>query len=497
MQNNLLDYKQDEQSIKKVIDKEINGKSKRLFDPNTYYSQFQNLTQDSLQQCEKAQVQKGAKEMIEFKAQVTSQEKVIEAIRAANFVEIQNVNFRFKRLLKEILEQIADQLGNLFKNEYLKLWLEWKSAKAALQEKELKLKNSEINQQLQEQELIQIRTEFTAQNTFFSLNKQLETTLQNLETENNKLKENLKHLNQYCNELKQNNEELNKRMKKLEQQYEEAKEKYENEINQLKQKEQNLIKENKNLIELNNQLQQQLDKYRDLYEMQNQRNNDLTDQVRYWKSTHQQRLTDLQQSEQRIGSQKGYLFKYRREVQDLKRFKLYSEEAQKELSNARQTVHLLNQQTEQLRFSYENAIQQNLNIQTEKTENLNQILLRNAQSTKKVNNETNVFYESPQKCKFDFHSVKKITQPSVDELSQFVVSYTKVPIQSRRTKIRSASAKKNSQSETDTSKNNIGIQEFDLFTPYTESTLNQFNFNSVPKNSINKTKRIKRQNTES
>ncbi|CAK61832.1 unnamed protein product (macronuclear) [Paramecium tetraurelia] len=497
MQNNLLDYKQDEQSIKKVIEKEINGKSKRLFDPNTYYSQFQNLTSESLQQCEKSQAQKGAKEMIEFKAQVTSQDKVIEAIRAANFVEIQNVNFKFKRLLKEILQQIADQLGNLFKDEYLKLWLEWKSAKAALMDKEVKLKNSEMSQQLQEQELIQIRTEFTAQNTFLSMNKQLEATVQNLETENNKLKDSLKNLNQYCNELKQNNEELNKRMKKLEQQFEEAKEKYENEINQLKLKEQNLIRANKDLIDLNNQLTQQLDKYRDLYEMQNQKNNDLADQVRYWKSTHQQRLTDLQQSETRIGSQKGYLFKYRREVQDLKRFKLYSEEAQKELSNARQTVHLLNQQTEQLKFSYENAIQQNLQIQTEKTENLNQILLRNAQSTKKVNNETNVFYESPQKSKFDFHSVKKITQPSVDELSQFVISYSKVPIQSRRTKVRSVSAQKNSQSETDTSKNNIGIQEFDQFTPYTESNVNQLNFNSAPKHPLSKNKRIKRQNTES
>ncbi|CAD8121001.1 unnamed protein product [Paramecium sonneborni] len=497
MQNNLLDYKQDEQAIKKIIDKEINGKSKSLFDPNTYYTQFQNLTSDSLQKCEKSSTQKGAKEMNEFKAQVITQDKVIEAIRAANFVEIQNVNFRFKKLLKEILEQIAEQLGNIFKNEYLKLWLEWKSAKIALQEKEVKLKNSEMSQQLQEQELIQIRTEFTAQTAFLSLNKELETNLKNLEKENTNLKESLKHLNLYCNELKQSNEELNKNLKKLEQQYEEAKQKYEQEINQLKERELNLIKANKDLVDFNNQLQSQLDKYRNLYELQNQRNNDLTDQVRYWKSTHQQRLTDLQQSEQRIGSQKGYLFKYRREVQDLKRFKLYSEEAQKELSNARQTVHQLNQQTEQLRFNYENVIQQNQNIQTEKTENLNQILLKNAKQTKMTNNETNVFYEQPQKTKFDFHSVKKITQPSIDEQTQFVVSYTKVPMYSR-TKTRSVSAQKNSQSETDTSKNNIGgLQEFELLTPFTESTLNQFNCNSASKHSSSKNKRIKRQNTQS
>lgn len=38
------------------------------------------------------------------RANVSSHEKVIDAIRAANFVEIQNVQNRFKRLLKEILE---------------------------------------------------------------------------------------------------------------------------------------------------------------------------------------------------------------------------------------------------------------------------------------------------------------------------------------------------------------------------------------------------------
>ncbi|CAD8123383.1 unnamed protein product [Paramecium sonneborni] len=516
MQNNLLDYKLDEQSIRKIIDKEINVKSNSLFDPNTYFSQFQNLAQDSLLKCEKASPHKGEGELIEFKAQVISQDKVIEAIRAANFVEIQKVNSRFIRLLKEILKQIEDRLGDLFKNEYLKLWLEWQSLKMALQEKEVKLKNSEMSLQLQEQELIQIRTKFTAQTTFVTLNKELQTNCQNLEKENTQQKENLKNLNEYCNELKQKNNELEQIQKKFEYQYEdakeklvqaqkkledtqkkleEAKEKYQEEINQPKYLEQNLLRANKDLIEYNNQLALQLDKQRNIHEMQNQRKNDLADQVRYWKSTHQQRLMDLQQSEQKIGSQKDYLFRYRREVQDLKRFKLYSEEAQQELLNNRQTVHLLNQQTEQIRFNYENAIQQNLNIQTEKTENLNQILLRNAALIKKANNETNVFYEQPQKYKFDFHSVKKITQPFVDELSQFVVSHTKVSRQSQ-TKTRSVSENKNSQSETDTSKNNIGIQELEIPTLFTEDKFNQFNFNFVQKYPSTQYKRIKRQNTE-
>jgi hypothetical protein len=51
---------------------------------------------------------------------------------------------------------------------------------------------------------------------------------------------------------------------------------------------------------------------------------------------------------------------------------------------------------------------QNLNINIEKNENLNQILLRNATSTKKAHTETNVFYESPKKGKFDFSSIKKV-----------------------------------------------------------------------------------------
>ena len=70
-----------------------------------------------------------------------------------------------------------------------------------------------------------------------------------------------------------------------------------------------------------------LDKYKELYEKELKINDNLIDQLRYWKSTHQQRLVDLQNTECRADSQKGYLFKYRREVEDLKRFKLIGQEA--------------------------------------------------------------------------------------------------------------------------------------------------------------------------
>ncbi|CAD8191596.1 unnamed protein product [Paramecium pentaurelia] len=495
MQNTLFDFNQDEQNIKKIIDKDINGKTQLVFNVEKYNSQFQVLTQDCLQQCERTTSQKGAKEMIEFKAQVISHEKVIEAVRSANFVEIQNVNQRFKRLFKEILEYISDQLGNVYKQEYLKLWLECKNSKAILQDKELRLKSSETMIQIQEQEIIKLRTQFTSQNTFLQLNKKLEETINNLEKELNHLKESLHNQLKINNDLKFNFEELNKKYSKLQQSFEEVKSNYEKEINQLKLQEINIIKANKDLIELTNQLSSQIDKYKDLYEQQNQKNLDLNDQVKYWKSTHFQRLVDLQQSEQKIGSQKGYLFKYRREVQDLKRFKLQNEEVQKELSNARQTVHILNQQTEQLRLNYESAKTQNLKIQIEKPDNINQILIKNSQSTKKTNNDS--IHDSPKKGKFDFGYMKKSVQQQTpkEEITQLLINNSKLPIQLKQ-KNRSASAKKNIQLETDTSKNNIVLTEFDQMTPFLENNLQQFTFSQAQRFPQNLKKRIKRINTE-
>ncbi|CAD8102593.1 unnamed protein product [Paramecium sonneborni] len=497
MQNTLYDFKQDEQNIKKIIDKEINGKTQLVYDIDKYNSQFQILAQDCIQQCERTTHLKGAKEMVEFKAQVISHEKVIEAIRQANFVEIQNVHQRFKRLFKEILDQISNQLGNAYKQEFLKLWLDCKNSKTILQDRELKIKSSETTIQIQEQELIKLRTQQSSQTTFLQLNKQLEETIINLEKDNNNLRESLQNQTKNYNDLKSNFEELNKKHSKLQQQFEEIQSIFEKEINQLKLQEQNIIKANKDLIELTNQLSSQVDKYKDLYEIQNQKNLDLNDQVKYWKSTHFQRLVDLQQSEQRIGSQKGYLFKYRREVQDLKRFKLQSEEAKKELSNARQTVHILNQQTEQLRMNYENVKTQNLNIQLEKTDNLNQILIKNASSTKKTNNDSNSFHDSPKKGKFDFGYMKKSVQQQTpkEELTQLIINNFKIPIQLKQ-KNRSASAKKNLQLDTDSSKNNIALTEFDQMTPFLDNNLQQFTFSQAQRFPSSMKKRIKRINTE-
>ncbi|CAD8102210.1 unnamed protein product [Paramecium sonneborni] len=498
MQNTLYDFKQDEQNIKKIIDKEINAKNQLVFDIDKYNSQFQILAQDCLQQCERITPLKGAKELVEFKAQVISHEKVIEAVRSANFVEIQNVNQRFKRLFKEVLNQISEQLGNVYKQEYLKIWMDCKNSKVLLQEKELKLKSSETTIQIQEQELIKLRTQFSSQITFLQLNKRLEQTIINLEKDNNELKESLQNQTKIYNDLKSNFEELNKKHNKLQQQYDEVKSNFEKEINQLKSQEQNLIKANKDLIELTNQLSNQVDKYKDLYEIQNQKNLDLNDQIKYWKSTHFQRLVDLQQSEQRIGSQKGYLFKYRREVQDLKRFKLQNEEAQKELSNARQTVHILNQQSEQLRINYENVKTQNLNIQIEKTDNLNQIQIKNSLSTKKTNNESNSFNDTPKKGKFDFGQMKKSVQQQTpkEELTQLIINNFKLPVQLKQ-KNRSASAQKNIQLDTDSSKNNIVLTEYDQMTPFLDNNLQQFTFSHAQRFPTNMKKRIRRINTES
>ncbi|CAD8074167.1 unnamed protein product [Paramecium primaurelia] len=495
MQNILLDFKQDDKNIKKIIDKEINIKTQGVLNIDKYNSQFQVLAQDCLQQCEKTTHLKGAKEIVEFKAQNISHEKVIEAVRSANFVEIQNVNQRFKRLFKEILEHLSDQLINVFKQEYLILWLECKNTKTILQDKELKLKSSEITMQIQEQELILLRTHNSSQTTFLEHNKKLEETINNLEKDNNKLKENLQNQLNIYNNLKINFEELNKKYNKLQQQFEEVKQNYEKEINQLKQQELNLIQVNKDLIELTNQLSSQLDRYKDLYEMQNQKNLELNDQIKYWKSTHFQRLVDLQQSEQRIGSQKGYLFKYRREVQDLKRFKLQNEEAQKELSNVRQTVQILNQQTEQLKINYESAKIQNLKIQIEKTENVNQILIKNALSTKKTNNDSKSFIDSPKRGKFDFSQIKKPTQQQSpkEELTQLILGNSKFPINKKN---RSASAKKNLQLESDTSKNNIALYELDQMTPFLDNNLQQFNISQAQRFPSNLKKRIRRINTE-
>ncbi|CAD8169834.1 unnamed protein product [Paramecium octaurelia] len=497
MQNTLLDFNQDDQNIKKIIDKDINNKTQLVFNIDKYNSQFQVLAQDCLQECERTSSQKGAKEMVEFKAQVISHEKVIEAVRSANFVEIQNVNLRFKRLFKEILESISSQLGNVYKQEYLKLWLECKNSKVILQDKELRLKSSEQTIQIQEQEIIKLRTQYTSQTTFLQLNKKLEETINNLEKENNHLKESLQNQIKINSELKLNLEELNKKYTKLQQSFEEVKSNYEKEINQLKLQEINIIKANKDLIELTNQLSSQVDKYKDLYEIQNQKNLDLNDQVKYWKSTHFQRLVDLQQSEQRIGSQKGYLFKYRREVQDLKRFKVQNEEVQKELSNARQTVFILNQQTEQLKLNYESAKTENLKIQIEKPDSLNQICIKNSLSTKKANNDSNSFHDSPKKGKFDFGYMKKSVQQQTpkDELTQLIINNSKLPIQLKQ-KNRSASAKKNIQLETDLSKNNIALTEFDQITPFLDNNLQQFTFSQAQRFPQNLKKRIRRINTE-
>ena len=44
-------------------------------------------------------------------------------------------------MLLEVLETIANQLGDLFKREYLKIWEELRESKLIIQEREVKIKN--------------------------------------------------------------------------------------------------------------------------------------------------------------------------------------------------------------------------------------------------------------------------------------------------------------------------------------------------------------------
>ncbi|KAM3129648.1 hypothetical protein pb186bvf_018259 [Paramecium bursaria] len=441
---------------KLLIESELNSKTRKIFEPGNFIPQMDQTLKDSLKECERKSPLKGIDEQSQFRNGLISHEKVIEAVRAANYTEIQNVHSKYKRVLLEVLETIANQLGDLFKREYLKIWEELRESKLIIQEREVKIKNQHAVLEEQESQLAMLRN-----NTVYNLNmssqkKLLEDQINRLLNENKKLKDDLQKLKELYDGLRNKYDDLDKQYKDLKNQFDEMKAKYEKQIFELEQQMKMQSKENSDLIDLVKQLQMKLDKYKELYEKELKINDNLIDQLRYWKSTHQQRLVDLQNTECRADSQKGYLFKYRREVEDLKRYKLIGQEAQKEAIMTKQQLYIMQQKTQELRQNQDTLIQQARMTQQTKADQLNDLLLQFA-NPKKSNTCCDMYYESPSKGqstqKFDFTSVRKINQTQEnfkDEVNN-IIAYGRTPSPFYRNRARMGSAH---------SKRNISVQDF-------------------------------------
>lgn len=169
-------------------------------------------------------------------------EKVIEAIRAANYAEIQNVNikysiyqdeYRYKRLLGDIIQMIAEQLGELFKREFMKLWHEMRDLKMTVYDREVKLRNNELVIQEQEQNNLVLRNQISYCNNMAAQKKLLEEQVAKYQQDNKKLRDENKILQDLYNQQKRAYEELELKYNQLKQLAEEQKRALEKRLNEV------------------------------------------------------------------------------------------------------------------------------------------------------------------------------------------------------------------------------------------------------------------------